>query len=126
MSRSSGRGYVEPLAALAAVFAVVAGLTIYVGVLERAVAPDERPVAETITAEIIADAGTMGILDLASVRSATPPAGWNANVTLATRAGRHSQGPTPPDDASVATQQVSIRLGPGTVRPGRLTVEVWR
>jgi hypothetical protein len=126
MSLSWDRGYVEPLAALAAVFAVVVGLTLYVGALDEAVERDDRPVADAITAEIIADAGTMGILEHASVRSAAPPAGWNANVTLSTRAGRLQRGPSPPEDADVATRQVSVRLGPGTVRPGRLTVEAWR
>lgn len=126
MSRSSGRGYVEPLAALAAVFAVAVGLTVYVGGLQTALAPGDRSVAETVLDDIVTEATTMGVLEAAAIRSAEPPAGWQANVTLATRDGRWTTGPTPPAAADSATRRVSVRLAPGTVRPGRLTVEAWR
>lgn len=126
MPRSSDRGYVEPVAAIAAVFAVAAGLTIYAGGLEAALGSSERPVAETVLDEIRTEGGSLGVVEPIEVTRARPPAGWQANVTLATRAGRWSHGPTPPADADRATARVAVRLGPGTVRPGRLTVEVWR
>lgn len=126
MSRSSARGYVEPLAALAAVFAVTVGLAVYVGALDRPLRPTDRPVAETVLDELTTEAGTMGVVDVEAFASASPPAGWHANVTLATRDGRLSRGPIPPADADRATRRVSVRLAPGTIRPGRLTVVAWR
>lgn len=128
MRRSSVRGYVEPIAAIAAVFAVGVGLTVYAGGLQGALAPDsgDTAVAETVLSEIAANASTMGVLDPSAVRTGRPPAGWSANVTLSTREGRWQTGPTPPARADSATRRVSVRLAPGTVRPGRLTVEAWR
>lgn len=126
MPRSSDRGYVEPLAALAAVFAVAVGLTVYVGGLSGVLGPDDRSAAETVLDDLVGTSATMGVVDPGAVRDAAPPAGWQANVTLATRDGRWRRGPTPPAGADRATRRVSVRLGPGTIRPGRLTVEAWR
>lgn len=125
MSRSSARGYVEPLAALAAVFAVVVGLTVYAGGLEGVLRPGDRSIAESVLDDVATAAETRGVVEPAAVETAAPPAGWDANVTLATREGRITRGPTPPADADRATRRVSVRLAPGTVRPGRLVVEAW-
>lgn len=126
MPRSSGRGYVEPLAAIAAVFAVAAGLTLYAGGLGDALGEADRPVAETVLEEVRGAADDRGVVEPVALARAEPPGGWQANVTLSTRAGRFSRGPTPPADADRATARVAVRLGPGTIRPGRLTVEAWR
>lgn len=126
MSRSSARGYVEPIAAIAAVFAVAAGLTIYAGGLGDALEDSDRPVAETVLEEVQSGADDRGVLEPAALARAETPAGWHANVTLATRAGRFTRGPTPPADAERASTGLAVRLGPGTIRPGRLTVEAWR
>jgi alkaline phosphatase len=125
MPRSSARGYVEPVAAIAAVVAVATGLTIYVGVLGNSLGTDERPVAPTVLEDVREAGGTLRVVSPDDVVDATPPAGWHANVTLATRAGRWTSGPAPPADAGTARAEVAVRLGPGTVRPGHLTVEVW-
>jgi hypothetical protein len=125
MRRSSARGYVEPVAAIAAVFAVAAGLTIYVGALGGTLEGTDRPVAETVLEDVRAEGATLGVVEPADLRAARPPAGWHANVTLATRDGRWTSGPAPPADANGASARLSVRLGPGTVRPGRLTVEAW-
>ncbi len=125
MQRSSARAYVEPIAAIAAVFAVAAGLTLYVGVLGDALGTDDRPVAGTVLDDVRRAGGTLGVVSPRDVVAAGPPAGWHANVTLSTRAGRWTSGPTPPADADSAQAAVAVRLGPGTIRPGRLTVEAW-
>lgn len=127
MRHSSGRGYVEPIAALAAVFAVAVGLSVYVGSLQGAITPAQTdgPVAESVLEDVVTTAETTSVVDPATVGNATPPAGWDANVTLSTRAGRWQGGPAPPAGAERATRRVSVRLEPGTVRPGRLTVEAW-
>lgn len=128
MRQSSARGYVEPIAAIAAVFAVAVGLTVYVGGLQESMepAPQSDAVAESALADVLTTASTMGVVDPAAVSDAVPPAGWTANVTLSTRDGRLRVGPAPPVEAATATRRVSVRLAPGAVRPGRLTVAVWR
>lgn len=126
MARSSAKGYVEPIAALAAVFAVVVGITVYAGVVGDVLEPSERAVAKAVLEDVLHRAEVEGVLDPAALAGAEPPAGWRANVTLATGEGRWRTGPDPPDDADRATRQVPVRLGPGTVRPGRITVVAWR
>lgn len=126
MGRSSARGYVEPLAAIAAVFAVAAGLALYAGAVDRALAPDDRSVAEPVLQELLQDARIDGVVTPSRLASATPPTGWTANVTLATPDGRLTRGPIPPESADRARRQVAVRLGPGTIRPGTLTVVAWR
>jgi len=126
MPRSSARGYVEPVAAIAAVFAVAAGLTIYVGSLGDTLDTDDRSVAATVLEDLRSQGAALGVVEPTHLAAATVPPGWHANVTLATMAGRWSRGPKPPATADGATTEVAVRLGPGEVRPGRLTVEAWR
>ncbi|MFB6184097.1 MAG: hypothetical protein ABEI96_06035 [Haloarculaceae archaeon] len=129
MSRSSGRGQLEPVPALLAVLAVVAGLTLYVGVVDdalpgsrsRAVAGD---VADTVerTASV-AGAVRPGRLDAGR---ATAPDGYDCNVTLVVDGRRWTSGPSPVPGAQRTTRLVGVRLSPGRVRRGRLGVTVWR
>jgi len=126
MPRSSARGYVEPLAAIAAVLAVAAGMTVYAGSLDDAGGTRDRAIATTVLEGLRTDATSFGVLQPSRLADAAVPPGWQANLTLATRDGRWARGPTPPADADRATAQVAVRLGPGEVRPGRLTVEAWR
>lgn len=126
MRRSSGRGYVEPIAAIAAIFAVGVGLTLYSGVLAGTLDPSDRTVAETALDDLRYGASERGVLDPVQVLLWEGPAGWSSNVTLATEAGRWTRGPTPPEDAVRTTRRVGVRLGPSRIRPGRLTVVVWR
>lgn len=126
MGRSSARGYVEPLAAIAGVFAVVVGLTVYAGAAEQALRQDRREVAGTVLEELVRTASVDGVLDPDRLATAEPPAGWRANVTLATPEGRWTRGPAPPDSADRASRQVAVGIGPGSVRPGRVTVVAWR
>lgn len=129
MSRSSARGAIEPTAALVAVTAVALGLSVYAGVLDGAMADAtgtrNRAAATADGVERhITTAGVVSPDRFASVREAIPP-GYGGNVTVVS-AQRWAVGPTPPPSADAATRLVSVRVGPGTVRRGRLTVWVWR
>jgi hypothetical protein len=129
MSRWSGRrGQVEPLAAIAAVFLVGAGLTLYAGVLEERLAgDDERAVADAALGTVeraVTDEGVVEPRRLGRIRS-VGPAGYELNVTLEVPDDRWHHGPTAPASATNATERVSVHTGTGRVRPGRLVVRVW-
>jgi hypothetical protein len=126
MPRSSARGYVEPIAALAAVFAVAVGLTLYAGTLQSATDRDGRAVATTVLESLSQEGATLGVIRPNRLRLAPVPAGWSANLTLVSPAGRWTAGGVPPDDARRASKRVAVRLDPGRVRPGRLRVAIWR
>lgn len=126
MRRSSARGYVEPIAALAAVFALAVGLTLYAGTLQTATDGDERRIARTALESLTQDGERLGVLRPDRLRAARVPAGWSANLTLVSPAGRWTTGEVPPADARRASKRVAVRLGPGDVRPGRLRVAIWR
>ncbi|MFB6083113.1 MAG: hypothetical protein ABEJ94_02585 [Halorientalis sp.] len=129
MSRSSARrGQVEPLAAIVAVFALGVGLTIYAGAVGDAL-PDTEPrnvarPALSAVEDAVESAGVVRPERLSRVGSAAP-AGRRLNVTLTAGGRRWSRGPSPPDSARTASTGVSVALGSGRVRPGRLTVRVW-
>jgi hypothetical protein len=131
MSRSSGRrsrGQVEPLAALAAVFAFGAALALYAAALpastpadaDRDVAP---PVLDRVTDRVLYN----GVVDPENVTSGITarPEGYQLRVTLIAGNDTWRAGPTPPPTADAATRRVSVRRWPGRVDPGRLRVEVW-
>jgi hypothetical protein len=130
MSRWSGRrGQVEPLAAIAAVVIVGAGLALYAGTLEeRLVSEGDRAVADAALGTVeraVTDEGVAESRRLDAVRS-VGPAGYELNVTLETPDGRWHHGPTAPAAATNASERVSVHTGTGRVRPGRLVVRVWR
>jgi len=129
MSRSSARAATEPLAALVAVFAVGAGLALYAGTLDDAVADaaGDRDLAGPTADAVERRVTTGGVVDPERVSDALAavPSGYEGNVTL--RAERQwSVGPTPPAGADTDDRTVSVALGPATVRRGRLTVAIWR
>ncbi|WP_136715811.1 DUF7285 family protein [Halorientalis salina] len=131
MSRWSGRrGQVEPLAAIVAVFAVGAGLTVYAGVLDGTLpGQDRQRVAGPTLDHLESSMGESGIVEpgaLSDARTATAPNGYHLNATLETTDNRWHAGPAPPQRAQQASERVSVRIAPGRVRPGRLTVRVWR
>lgn len=127
MSRSSGRrGQTEPLAALAAVFAVGVAVSLYAGALP---VPAERSddVAETTLSAVYRDVSSGGTVlpDRAESRPLSGPAGYEINITLSAGTVRVRRGPQRPPSATNATRSVGVRTGPGTVRAGRLSVGVW-
>jgi hypothetical protein len=131
MSRAGcRRGQVEPLAALAALFAVCVGLSTYAVVLTEAGArvQPERDVA-TPTLAAVHDAVTeRGVVHPDRLRRALvhDPTGWRLAVVLHTSDRRWAVGPSWPSAAERAERPVSVRLGPGRVSAGRLRVVVWR
>lgn len=126
-SSSRGRGQAEPTVTLAAVLAIAFGLAAYAIVLGDAVPTQDRDFAEPtlvrahdrLTPGGVADPSR---LDLARDEA---PAGYGANLTLATADRRWTVGPIAPPSADRASRSVGVRLGPGTVRPATLAVEVW-
>jgi hypothetical protein len=129
MSRSSARrGQVEPVAAIVAVFALGVGLTVYAGAVDDALPGTEpRNVAQpTLSAveDAVERAGVVRPDRLSRVGSVVP-AGRRLNVTLTAGERAWSHGDPAPDSAQRASTRVSVELGPGRVRPGRLTVRVW-
>jgi hypothetical protein len=128
-SRQS-RAQVSPLAALAALFAVCTGVSIYVVALGGSLPVDgERDVAEPTLRRVAAAVSDGGVTDpatLARAQSVTP-AGRRVNVTLTADSRRWAAGPVPPEATSTdrASRVTSVRLAPGVVVPGRLRVEVW-
>jgi hypothetical protein len=133
MRRSSGRGQVEPTAALAAVLAVCVGLSIYAGVAGDVVSGGRPASGSDATARQAADAvadaarssGTLVPDRLAGALDAGP-AGYRVNATLRTADRRWTAGPTPPARARSARIRVTARVGPADVDPATLGVEVWR
>lgn len=145
MSRSSGeaaglgagragragrrRAQVEPLAALAAVFAVVVGLGVYAGALDAAVpAPREERLAPTALDAVVAAAsgptGAVAPTRLPAARHAGPAA-RRLNATLHAAGRRWTTGPPVPRGADDrASRRVTVRLPPGRRVVGRLRVVV--
>jgi hypothetical protein len=129
MSRWSGRrGQVEPVAAIAAVFLVGTGLALYAGALDgRLGGGNDRAVADAAlgtTERAIAPDGVVDPGRLCGIAS-VGPVGYRLNVTLEAPERRWHVGPATPADATTASERVSVRLGEGRVRPGRLVVRVW-
>jgi hypothetical protein len=130
MSSWSGRGQVEPLAALAAVFAVAVGLALYAGALEVTLPrlfPD-REVAPAAADRLVAEASSFGALDppLSGAVDAAAPTGYELNATLRAANRTWSAGPPRPPTAECDRRDVGVRVAPGRVRPGRLEVCTWR
>jgi hypothetical protein len=129
MSSSSAKAQVEPLAALAAVFAVGVGLTLYVGALDGALAAldDDREMAPTAADALVAESSSFGVVDppLSAAVERARPTGYRLNATLATGGKRWQAGPPRSRSADCVERRVSARIEPGIVRPGRLEVCAW-
>ena len=126
--RTACRAQVEPLAALAALFAVCVGLSVYAGVLVDAGEPSERDLAGP-TLSAVDDAVTVrGVVHPARLDRALDhaPSGARLRVALTTDERRWTAGPSPTVHGDRAAKRVSVRLGAGRVRVGRLRVVVWR
>lgn len=128
MSRSSARrGSVEPIAAVAALFAVTAGLGLYAGVLDDARPTSDRDVATPTLDRVHERASDLTVVDPGAIDAArrAGPDGYRVNVTVRADGRRWAAGPAPPTRADHASRSVSVRLAPGRLRAGRLRVEVW-
>ena len=122
------RGQVEPLAALAALFAVCVGLSAYALVIADAGRPTDRDLAGPALATVDDAVSVSGVVRPARLDRALDarPSGTRLNVTLTTDSRTWNAGPPPAVHGDRATRRVSVRLGPGRVRVGRLRVVVWR
>lgn len=125
--RGTDRGQTEPIAALAAVLAVVVGLALFAGVAADVPAGPERSVAEPALERAAASVLADGVVDPGADLDldALAPEGYRANVTVAWSGGRRSIGPPAPPSADRASRPVTVAVAPGDLRPGRLVVEVW-
>lgn len=125
---SGSRGQVEPLAAIAAVLAVGAGLALYAGAVDDVFGDD----SDRETADIVLDRAIDALSDTAVVEpdridrmGDIAPAGWHLNVTVRARGVNRSVGPIPPPAAERTSERVGVRTGLGTIDPGRVRVVVW-
>jgi len=131
MRRWSGRrGQVEPLAAIVAVATVGVAIGLYAGVLDSVVDPDDERDTDAIAIDQVLDrAEAIGVLEperLEGSLGALPP-GLRANATLSVDGRTIAVGSAPPDgETTTASRRIAVRTAPGVVRPGRLSITVWR
>ena len=126
---SPDRGQTEPLAALAAVFALGVGLSLYVGVLDSTL-PSltvESEMAPIAADRFVAEASDLGVVRSPIERAAdtASPNGYVTNATLRSDSSVWTAGPTREPSADCVRRRVSVRTAPATVRPGLLEVCVW-
>jgi hypothetical protein len=130
MSFSPDRAQVEPLAALAAVFAVGVGLALYVGVLDVAtpLTNGDREMAPAAADRVTAAASSFGGIEPpdGSTVAAARPTGYDLNVTLRTADASWAAGPPRTGDAACERRSVGVQVAPGRIRPGELEVCTWR
>lgn len=130
VSRSSDRGQTEPLAALAAVFALGIALSLYTAGLGGALADAsdrDRDVAAPALSSVAGELLGNGVVDPADLPEglSASPEGYRMRITLTTDDRDWSAGPPAPPTAESATRRVSVQRWPGRVVPGHLRVEVW-
>jgi len=130
MSSSSDRGQTEPIAALAAVFALGIGLTMYAGALDATLPRlhTDREMAPTAADRLQTDASRFGAVDppLNESVQAARPTGYRLNATLRTEGHRWAAGPPRPSAPECVERRLTVRTAPAHVRPGVLEVCVWR
>jgi hypothetical protein len=131
MSRSSARkAQVEPVAALVAVavlgLAVGAYATVRADVLPGAErdAPANAVLAETVDAATTS--GAVAVSPSTLEVDSVAPAGYEVSVTITAGDSEWTRGAEhPPPDAASDSRRVPVRVAPGQIRPGRVTVVVW-
>lgn len=125
---SQHKGQTEPLAALAAVFALGIGITAYAGVLDATVEPVARNVAQPTLNNVHEAVTVSGAVDPSALEAGfdAGPTGYDLRITATADGRTWTVGPKSPPGADVASRVVSVRFEPGVVRAGRLRVEVWQ
>jgi len=131
MSRwSARRAQVEPVAAVVAVLALCLALAAYgsvsAGVLpgRAASAPAGQVLDDAVDAAT--PAGSV-VASPSALSGAVAPAGYETRVRLTSGSRSWTAGAdSPPPAAASASRRVPVRVAPGEVAPGRLTVEVWQ
>ncbi|NHN47448.1 hypothetical protein G9464_07545 [Halostella sp. JP-L12] len=128
MSRSSTRrGQTEPLAVLAALFAVGAGIALYAGVVDTSLGGRDAPDADPTVDRVRSEVSENGVVDPTALSAASEvgPDGRSVRIELRADGREWTAGPESPPDARSASRRVSVRVAPGKVRVGRLRAEVW-
>lgn len=126
-SSSPSRAQAEPTVTLAAVLAVVLGVTAYAVVLADVTSDSGRDLAGPTLDRVHDRLTTGGVTDperLDGVRAAGP-SGYEVNVSLVSDDARRTVGPTPPESGDHVSRSVGVRVRPGVVRRATLAVEVW-
>lgn len=142
MSRSSRhRGQTEPLVALVAVFAITVGLVAYAGVFESVVPnSSNHDIARPTLGRAYSSLAPAGVVDPKRFDSLdlAGPDGYQVQIILTVEGTTRQTGPPVPtkadrskeEDRKIhvdrATRSVSVRLRPGVIRSGELTVIAWR
>ena len=130
MWSSWGRAQTEPIAALAAVFALGVGLSLYAGALDTTLPAlsSDRELAPTAADRLEANASTFGAITppLSDSVAAASPTGHRLNAAVRTDAGTWTGGPPRPPAPECVERRVPVRVAPGRVRPGVMEVCVWR
>lgn len=130
MPYSSDRGQTEPIAALAAVFAVGIALTLYAGAVDSTLPAltSEREMAPTAADRLLAEAEVLGAVRPPLDRPAAEarPTGYDLNATLRAGGSVWTAGEPQADTAECERRATGVRVAPGQVRPGVLEVCVWR
>jgi hypothetical protein len=109
------------------VLAVGAGLALYAATVDATLtgegARDATPTLRRVW-RTAAETSVVAPVDLTAGLDAAPD-GHEIRITLTADGETWTAGPAAPPDASSASRTASVRVGPGTVRVGRLRVEVW-
>jgi hypothetical protein len=110
------------------VFALGVGLTVYAGAVDDALPGTEsRSVAQPTLSAVEDAVEVVGVVQPTRLSrvDGVVPGGRRLNVTLTAGERRWSRGAPAPKSAQRASTRVSVDLGTGRVRSGRLTVRVW-
>lgn len=123
------RASTQPVAALVAVVTICLALSSFAIGLEGALrSADRDPGVATPTLDrVIETLRIGGVVEPANVPDgpAAGPDGYEVNVTVTVGNRTWQAGRTVPQSSETATAPVSVRVGPGSVVPGRIRVEVW-
>ncbi|WP_254838875.1 DUF7285 family protein [Natronomonas marina] len=129
MSSSWGRAQTEPIAALAAVFALGVGLSLYAGAFDATAAElvTDREMAPHAADRLVAETTTFGAVvpPLAEHTDAASPRGYRLNASLRTDEGTWTEGRPRAPDPECVDRRVAVRVAPARVIPGLLEVCVW-
>lgn len=125
--RPRERAQTEPLAALAALFAVGIGLSLFVGAADVVPSATDRSVADPALDRVDDRLLRDGVVDPVALQhpGSIAPDGYEARIAVLVGGRERAVGPEPPVDADRASRPVTVRVAPGDLRPGRLVVEVW-
>ncbi|WP_332898328.1 DUF7285 family protein [Haladaptatus sp. CMSO5] len=128
MQRSSARrAQLDPVPALIAVVVVGLGMSLYAGVVTDFL-PNHQVNPTPTLHHLSAHMQTNGVVEPGRLHrlDSVGPAGYETNATLEAGGKRWSRGPTAPADAATARERVSIRVAPGRINLGWLTVRLWQ